>query len=125
MMEAWYKDLVSHGATHGVFIPPYESIVEEDIMGELWDRLPEGKKAQKADMSQVIYSLLRMEDTISSSLTAVHEVMQGARGDGYVILYNMMRTIHPRLRVQKYSSNAPYQKSNESIAKYMGRALLH
>ena len=123
-LERWYKDLVSHGATYGIFIPPFESIEEDNIMGMMWDQLPSDKQNQKGVMSQLIYRMMRTDGVISKKLTKIRDLMDGVGSNGYALLYNIMRYCHPKLSTRGYSKNAPFQRSNESLAKYVGRTIL-
>ena len=59
----WYTDLVTHGSSCGIFIPPWDEVVRGDTMGTKWEAAKIGSKkhGERRTMKKKIYKLLRQD----------------------------------------------------------------
>jgi hypothetical protein len=90
----WYKRYVSFALRHGIFVPPFESMEADNIMGTWYDDIPNGIKMNINQMSGNILTTL----TAHSILPDGNEWTEISSHDcGYAALYNVFRRIHPIL----------------------------
>jgi hypothetical protein len=114
----WYKRFTQYALKHGIFVPPYESLCKESVMGNWYFDLPEHVQDATKEWSDHIIQVLTNQTTIAPGpeLTALQLLESG-----YNALYHLMRPHHPRL-IDGYSTEKiPFQLRNESIPEYIAR----
>ena len=112
-LDLWYKTIVAHGFTHGVFIPPYETLELHNIHGKCWSSLPEDIVARENLMSSQILLFLDQPDRLPKSPTFLRDSVLECEGDCYSALYNIMIEVHPAFDPKTIIVSPPEQTTTQ------------
>jgi hypothetical protein len=100
----WYSILVAHGEMCGVFIPPWDSIAPDLIMGCYWSTklLGETIHGRRRTMESHVNKLLLTDGLFSKDCDDEYQdIVKASDGNGYAALHNILRLHHPRLTEKK------------------------
>lgn len=114
----WYKRFTMHALIHGIYVPPYESLIKGSIMGAWFDDLPEAFQERKLSWSYRIIQVLTNQHTIPDGpeLTTLQRFESG-----YAALHHIMYSHHPRLTYNSSNEIVPTQKCGETVPSYIAR----
>lgn len=117
----WYVDLVTHGSSCGYFVPPWDSVVQGNAMGNKWVKSLIGTKkhAERVEMSQGIYKLLRQEEMFPKGSEELRYIVATAKGDGYLALHNILRTFHPKLLRREIETVIPRHRCGQLFGAFV------
>ena len=115
-LSLWYKQFVSFGLRHGVFIPPYESLHRSDIMGLYYQYAPDSVKELKDTMTGDILTALYHYD-IFTDPAILNDI--GSGDCGYYALFNLLRHVHPHLMENPTRHRAPECTNTNKINEYI------
>jgi hypothetical protein len=114
----WYRRFVLHGASHGVYIAPYETLIPDTPLGYWFAQLPRELRVQIPSFVAAISAALNREGVFPDGSPEALTVATSP--DGCHALYMLLRSTHPRLH-GRGSSQQPEQGDNESFMAYMVR----
>jgi hypothetical protein len=95
---------MAHAEMCGVFIPPWDSIMPDSIMGQYWSKkfLGETINGRRRTMESHVHKLLLTDGLFSKDCDEKYrDIVKASRGNGYAALHNIMRLHHPRLTEKK------------------------
>ena len=97
---------------NGIFVPQYETIERNELLGSWWPDLGSVVHQQQSQMSQIV--LLALNKAFANA-TSESDIVWSLN-DGYVALFNLAQREHPKLvdRVE-LQYKFPCQRSNESF----------
>jgi Reverse transcriptase (RNA-dependent DNA polymerase)/GAG-pre-integrase domain len=118
----WYKLFCATCLQWGIWCPPYESVIEDDIHGCWWTLLPASVRSNDAFMSSLLYFALSTE-TVFPAGSREHGAVQGCPPNaGYHAIYAILRLHHPRLQtVINTVTEIPRQRRAEAFSSYLRR----
>jgi hypothetical protein len=108
----WYSILVAHGEMCGVFIPPWDSISPDLIMGRYWSKqlLGETIHGRRRTMESHVHKLLLTDGIFSKDYDDEYQdIVKASDGNGYAALHKILRLHHPRLTEKKVETKIPTQ----------------
>jgi Reverse transcriptase (RNA-dependent DNA polymerase)/GAG-pre-integrase domain len=114
----WYRRFVMHGASHGVYIPPYETVHTSSPLGDWFEHLPLPLRMSHSTFSSAISAALTREGIFPTGST--QQLIVSTMADGYMALHTLLRSIHPRLHGLG-SQQQPEQRDNEPFLEYVVR----
>jgi Reverse transcriptase (RNA-dependent DNA polymerase) len=115
----WYRRFVAHGATNGIYIPPYESITPLHSLGTWFENMPTPIQQNVQVMSQYITNALNQLDVFASNSPERLIILNSP--DGYTALYNLLRDSHPILKEVHQFNDCPRQFEPEPFLGYLTR----
>jgi hypothetical protein len=118
----WYRILVTHGETNGVFIPPWEIIAPNSVMGRYWDKklLGETIHGRRRAMESQVNKLLLIDELFSKDRTEEYrDIIRAAHGIGYAALHNILGLHHPQLTERKIETKIPSQGISTSFGSHV------
>jgi hypothetical protein len=108
----WYGILVAYGEMCGVFIPPWDSIMPDSIMGLYWSKklLGETMHGRRRTMESHVHKLLLTDGLFAKDCDEEYrDIVKASGGNGYAALHNMLRLHHPRLTDRRVETKIPTQ----------------
>jgi hypothetical protein len=107
----WYGIFVAHGEMCTVFIPPWDSIMPDSIMGLYWTKklLSETIHIRRT-MESNVHKLLLTDGLFAKDCDEEYrDIVKASGGNGYAALHNMLRLHHQRLTDRKVETKIPTQ----------------
>jgi hypothetical protein len=108
----WYGILVAHGEMCGSFIPPWDSIMPDSIMGLYWSKKLPGETiyGRHRTMESHVHKLLLTDGLFAKDCDEEYrDIVKASGGKGYAALHNMLRLHHPRLTDRRVETKIPTQ----------------
>jgi hypothetical protein len=115
----WYRRFVAHGATNGIYVPPYESITPLHSLGTWFEQMPAPIQHNVQVMSQYITNAINQTDVFGSNSPERLIILNSS--DGYTALYNLLRDSHPNLKEVNQYNDCPQQFEPEPFLGYLTR----
>jgi Reverse transcriptase (RNA-dependent DNA polymerase) len=115
----WYRRFVAHGATNGIYIPPYESVTPLHSLGTWFENMPAPIQQNVHVMSQYISNAINQLDVFASNGPERLIILNSP--DGYTALYNLLRDSHPNLKEVNQFNDCPRQFEPEPFLGYLTR----
>jgi hypothetical protein len=103
----WYRRFVAHGATNGIYVPPYESVTPLHSLGTWFEHMPAPIQQNVHVMSQYITNAINQSDVFASD--SPERLITLNSPDGYTALYNLLRDSHPNLKEVNQFNDCPRQ----------------
>ena len=98
--QQWYNRLGSLGHFAGIYITPWEAVIKGYHMGATWNATFIDKAILDPDRHQLMSSTLHHfpphKDLFTGECEHYH-MLSATTKDGYQLLYEILRTIHPAL----------------------------
>jgi hypothetical protein len=108
----WYSILVAHGEMCGLFIPPWDSVVSDLVMGRYWSKKIWGETihGRCRTMESHVHKLLLTDGIFSKDCDdEYHDIVKASDGNGYAALHNILQLHHPCLTEKKVETQIPTQ----------------
>jgi len=127
-IQKWYKKLVSHGVTYGVFIVPWNMVSKLNFMRNNWMKTNIGvNKHKECDHTSVlIHQLLSSDEIFAKHSEALPEIVEAADNDGYLALYNILHLVHPFLskedvpaRIHQQTAGLTFLQHDNNISQFL------
>jgi GAG-pre-integrase domain len=115
----WYRRFITHGATNGIYVPPYESVTAAHSLGDWFDTMPEPIRCNVRIMSQYISTALNQTDVFAPNSPERLIVLNNP--DGYAALYNLLSDSHPSLKDTHQFNDCPRQFESEPFLGFLTR----
>jgi hypothetical protein len=107
-----YSIIVSHGTICGVFLPPWDIMLSDLIIGRYWSKklLGETIHGRRRTMESHVHKLLFTDGLFSKDCDDEYcDIVKAYGGNGYAALHNILRLHHPRLTEKKVDTKIPAQ----------------
>jgi hypothetical protein len=115
----WYRRFVAHGATNGIYVPPYESVTPLHSLGTWFEHMPAPIQHNVHVMSQYINNAINQSDVFAHNSPERLIILNSP--DGYTALYNLLRDSHPNLKEVNQFNDCPRQFEPEPFLGYLTR----
>ena len=120
-IQKLFKKLVSHGATYGMFIAPWNTVSKHNIMGYNWTKTNIGVNKHKECncMSVLIHQLLSSDEIFAKHSEDLPEIVKATDNDGYLTMYNILHLVHPLLSEEDVQARIPQQPAGLTFLQHV------